>query len=219
MLAVEKDLSLLGREGKATKNAVEHAIPPQVNAERPPVAENSEMNSRVTGPAKADVDPTVPKLTDATPPDNKIPPSKPPTPAPKKGGVSYTAMGLGAGTLLAGAYATNLGGLKTASEHFIHGAGDAVGGIVDEGEHLVGDVTGDLAAVGNDVKNAVGDVAGGIGRFVSSMPYVLAAVVLVGGFLYLRKQDAIAHRESDPFSSTAMKNWPQPPSKVALDLD
>lgn len=188
MLAIEDDLSLLGRrmEGKVKPPPVRPEIPPPINPERPPVAETSEVNSRVTGPAKADIEPTQPKLTESEPPNNKIPPSTTPTPAPKKGGISYTAMGLGAGTLLAGAYATNLGGLKTATDHFIHGAGDAVGGIVDEGEHLVGDVTGDLAAVGNDVKNGVGDIVSGIGHFVSSMPYVLTAVVLVGGFLYLR---------------------------------
>ena len=159
----------------------EHPLPRPRNSDRAPHTETSQTNASVTGNAQGDIAHAEPKLSASAPPDNKIPPKAPTVAPPKKGGMSYTTMGLGAGALAFGAYATNLGGLKSASDHFAHEAGDAVGGIVDNGEHLVGDIAKDTGEVADELKNTVGDLFG----FISKLPYVITAVVLIGGIMYL----------------------------------
>ncbi len=159
----------------------EHPLPSARNPERAPHTETSQTNTSVTGNAQGDIAHAEPKLSDNAPPNNKIPPKAPTVAPPKKGGMSYTTMGLGAGALAFGAYATNLGGLRSATDHFAHEAGDAVGGIVDNGEHLVGDIAKDAGEVADELKKT----ADGLFGFISKLPYVITAVVLIGGIVYL----------------------------------
>jgi hypothetical protein len=90
-------------------------------------------------------------------------------------------MGMGTGAVLLGAYATNLGGFKSSVDHFAHEAGDALGGVAQDGEHLIGSVSDDVADLGKDITSGVGSIA----SVVEMLPYVLTAVVLVGGLYYL----------------------------------
>ena len=152
-----------------------------VNPTRAPHAETSESNTSVHGNARGDVEQTNPRLSEDAAPTPNIPPEKP-IPAPKKGGgMSYTTMGLGAGAALLGAYATNLGGFKNSADKFAHDAGDAVGGVASDGEKLVGNISDDLADLGKDIAGGVGSIA----SVVEMLPYILTAVVLVGGLYYL----------------------------------
>lgn len=161
--------------------AVRDPITNPVNPARAPHAETSEINTSVHGNARGDIEHTNPKLSEETTPKPNIPPEKPIPPPKKGGGMSYTTMGLGAGALAFGAYATNLGGFKNASDKFAHDAGDAVGGIVDDGEKLVGNIAKDAEEVAGEAKKTFDTLLG----FVSELPYVITAVVLVGGLIYL----------------------------------
>ena len=160
---------------------VRDPITTPVNPTRAPPAETSEINTSVHGNARGDVEQTNPRLSEDAAPTPNIPPEKP-IPAPKKGGgMSYTTMGLGAGAALLGAYATNLGGFKNSADKFAHDAGDAVGGVASDGEKLVGNISDDLADLGKDIAGGVGSIA----SVVEMLPYILTAVVLVGGLYYL----------------------------------
>lgn len=159
----------------------EHPLPPPRNPERAPHTETSQTNTSVTGNAQGDIAHTEPKLSESAPPNNKIPPKAPTVAPPKKGGMSYTTMGLGAGALALGAYATNLGGFKSAADKFVHDSGDAAGGIVDDGEKFAGNVAKDAGEVADELKNTADNLFG----FLSKLPYVITAVVLIGGIMYL----------------------------------
>jgi len=159
---------------------VRDPITTPVNPTRAPHAETSEINTSVHGNARGAVEPMTPRLSEETAPTPNIPPEKP-IPAPKKGGMSWTTMGMGTGAVLLGAYATNLGGFKSSVDHFAHDAGDALGGVAQDGEHLIGSVSDDVADLGKDITSGVGSIA----SVVEMLPYVLTAVVLVGGLYYL----------------------------------
>ena len=159
---------------------VRDSITTPVNPTRAPHAETSEINSSVHGNARGAVEPMTPRLSEETAPTPNIPPEKP-IPAPKKGGMSWTTMGMGTGAVLLGAYATNLGGFKSSVDNFAHEAGDALGGVAQDGEHLIGSVSDDVADLGKDITGGVGSIA----SVVEMLPYVLTAVVLVGGLYYL----------------------------------
>lgn len=159
---------------------VRDPITTPVNPTRAPHAETSEINTSVNGNARGAIEHTNPKLSEETAPTPNIPPEKP-IPAPKKGGMSWTTMGMGTGAVLLGAYATNLGGFKNSVDHFANEAGDALGGVAHDGEHLIGNVSDDVADLGKDITKGVGSIA----NVVEMLPYILTAVVLVGGLYYL----------------------------------
>jgi hypothetical protein len=185
-------MAMIAREAEefaltAEKSAGRLAKPPvvrdsitPVNPMRAPHAETSEINTSVHGNARGAVEPMTPRLSEETAPTPNIPPEKP-IPAPKKGGMSWTTMGMGTGAVLLGAYATNLGGFKNSVDHFANEAGDALGGVAQDGEHLIGSVSDDVADLGKDITGGVGSIA----KFVEMLPYVLTVVVLVGGLYYL----------------------------------